>query len=267
MNEYSPEINGLNSPTLGKASPFPARDNNAMTGSQFGKSVIGLLGQARDDRVIEQVLAGNVPFSVRNFRPVTLVSGGNTLQYWVSGDVLSVGSDLDYLRVSLNGKSAKSLLDRFDCMLPTKKMSDDIWRSADLKLSPRPMGASSSMTNTQTLINHNTEINKQIAGRPFTLLTGTKKDTVIDKMLLAHKNNIGIYGWFNPNSGVAIQGPQPNCTSHSIDYQDYSSSVRIVSQNGSLNGNLVNLFDILSDDDLCYLLSEQGSFNGRSIYA
>jgi hypothetical protein len=268
MNNYIPEVNELVSPTLGKSMiNLPEREGGAKTGSQIGQTLLGLSGQPRDDYFIKEILSGNIPDSVRNFTPVTVLAQGNLLKYYVSPDVLSVGSNDDYLRISLNGRSAKRLLDQINCTMPTKKMCDDIWRLADLKLNPRPMGASLNMMGTQILVNHNAEINKQIAGRPFTLLTGTKKDTVIDKALLTHKNNVGIYGWFNPNTGVAIQGPQPNCTSHSIDYQDYSSSIRICLRNATLNDKPVDLFDILLDDSLCYLVSEQGGYDARSIYS
>lgn len=266
MNDYVPDINPLITSSLSKAMfTLPSRTDDAKTGTEIGQLLRGLMGQPRDDLFVKYVLEGNIPDSVRNMTPITIIDRGNTLQYYVSPDVLSIGSNDDYLRISLNGRSAKKLLDQLNCCLPTKKMCDDIWRSADLRLMPRPMGASKNMMDTPTLVAHNYYINQQIAGRPFQLLTGHKKDTVLHPHLLINRSRIAIYGWFRPD-GIALQGPGVQSSAHSWDYQDYSSSIRIVSQNAILNDQPVNLFDILNDDRYSYLISEEGSYDARSIY-
>lgn len=265
---YDSEINPLiTTSATGKAMPslnLPPNSDSDLTGTQIGKSLLNILGQKRDDAFVDQIRSGNIPNCVRNLVPITIINKGNTLQYWVSGDVLSVGSDDDYLRISLNGKSAKKLLDTINCMMPTKKMCDDIFRLADLKLNPLPMGASSAMSNTQTLINHNVGISKQIAGRDFKLITGHKKDTVIAKHLLEDRSRCAIYGWFYPSSGKPIQDLQSKA--HSWDYQDYSQSVRMILRSATLNDQPIDLYDILNNPQLAYLISEEGSYNPLSIY-
>ncbi len=258
MNEYQPELNELISRKLGKYTPSSG-------GAAFGKRILGSVGQQRDNIIIDEVIAGNVPDCVANFVPITVLAGGNLLQYYVSGDVLSVGTNSDYLRVSLNGKSAKRLCDTMNCMLPTKKMADDIWRLADLRIDPEGLGASASMTNTQVLINSNNAINRQVKGRSFNLLSGHKKDVILAKYLLTHRDRLSIYGWFY-RTGVAIQGPQPNSSHHDVWYQDYSHGIRLVSRRAQLNNQPIDLYDVLSNPQYAYLVSEEGAYNASSIY-
>jgi hypothetical protein len=267
MMDYVPEVNHLVSPILGKAMiKLPPRADDARGGTEIGQVLRGLMGQPRDEVFISHILAGNLPDAVRNLVPVTVMANGNTLQYYVSSDVLSVGGSDDYLRISLNGKSAKKMLDQIDCTMPTKKMCDDIWRLADLKLNPRPMGASKNMMDTPTLVGHNLLIDKEIAGRPFTLLTGHKKDTVICKHLLDDRSRTAIYGWFNPSTGQAIQGPGVQSSAHSWDYQDYSQAIRLVSRRAQLNNQPIDLYDVLNDPQYSYLISEEGPYNASTIY-
>lgn len=267
MPGYQSEINQLQDTSASNKSMInlPPRYDNAKSGSQIGKEAINLSGQTRDNYFLNEILLGNIPDYVRNLVPVRILDKGNLLEYYVSPDVLSVGSNEDYLRISLNGRSAKILLDQINCTLPTKKMSNDIFYSADFRLNPQPMGASSSMTNTQTLINHNAAINNQTAGRDFTLLTGHKKDIVIDKNLLLYKKNIAIYGFFY-KTGQPIQGPGVQYSAHNILYQDYSHSIRLCSRNAILNNQPVDLFEVLNDPNFAYLISEQGPYNAVNIY-
>lgn len=242
---------------------LPSRGPSAKTGSELGQLLLPLFGQGRDDYFCREIVSGNIPDCCRNLVPITVEAGGNTLQYFVSGDVLSVGSNEDYLRISLNGKSAKKLFDTFDLLLPTKKMCDDIWRLADLKLEPRPMGASPNMMMTSVLVGHNTAINQQLAGREFKLLTGHKKDTVLAKHLLEDRSRCAIYGWFHLN-GQPIQDLQT--IRHDVFYQDYSQSIRIVSRSATLNDQPIDLFDLINNPQYTYLVNEEVAYDPTTIY-
>lgn len=252
--------------TIDVGANIPNRTDNAISGTQFGQTILNVPAtQQRDNLILQQCMQGNVPAAVRHFLPVIISENGDVLQFNVSGDVLSVGSDTDYLRVSLNGKSAQYLCNSWLMMMPTKKMCDAIWYDADFKVTPQSIPASLDMSNTQTLIQHNTAINNQIGGHSFNLLTGHKKDTVIAKHLLEDRSRIAIYGWFYP-TGHPIQGPYPNTTSHSVFYQDYSQSIRLVSRNATLNGEHVDLYDILKNPSLAHLVSDEGAYDPTTIY-
>lgn len=263
---YAPDTQPLISPVLKKKSMIPVHDrsSDSLNGSEFGKKISRLpADQNRDDEFVREISAGNVPDFMRNFSTVTVLDRGNMLQYYVSGDYVSVGSNDDYLRACVNGKTAKKIANLFDCMLPTKRISDDIWRMADLRLIPHPMGSSKNMISTETLINHNVEIEKQINGRAFGIIAGIKKDIVICKNLLKDRSKIAIYGWHSL-SGIAIQGQ--NSTSHDVWYQDYSQAVRLVSRSAFLNNQPIDLVELLKDPKYAYLISEEGAYDSSSIY-
>lgn len=244
---------------------IPERQDSDMTGSQFGQSILNVPAtDQRDNIIIEQCASGNLPDWMRTFKEINITEKGNTISYFVSPDVLCIGNDTDFLRVSLNGYSARQVVDMFGCILPTKKMSDQIWQHADLKMNPVGMGASTHMTNTQTLIDHNNVIEQQRAGRNFNIIAGIKKDIIFYSPLLTYKTNICIYGWHYPN-GQVIQGAQ--YMAHNILYQDYSHSIRLISRGALLNGKNVDLMDIIKDKQYSYLINDElSAYNASSIY-
>lgn len=246
---------------------IPGRSSSALSGKAYGSTIVSMpANQVREQSILDQCAQGNLPSWMNNFVPIMSSDGSNSLTYFVSPDVVCLGNDTDFLRIASNGHSAKKIVDMFACILPTKKMSDQIWKAADLKLTPTPIPATSNMITTQAMIDHNNIIEHQRNGRNFKLISGHKKDIVLAKHLLSDKTRLAIYGWHYPN-GIAIQGPEPNSTSHSVDYVDYSSSVRLVAQQASLNGNAVNLYDVLNDPTLASLISEEGAYNALDVYA
>lgn len=245
---------------------IPDRPDTGLSGSQFAATILNVpADQLRDNLVLQQCMLGNLPQWMRTFKPIQVSDGANQLVYFVSPDVLCIGEGINFLRVSLNGYTARHVVDAFGCMLPTKRIADQIWASADLKLTPQAMGASPNMTSTQTLVDHNTAIETQRADRNFNIITGHKKDIVYVKHLLSDRSRLAIYGWIYP-SGQIIQGPEPNSTSHSCSYQDYSSSIRLVSTRAMLNNSDVNLYELLNNPSLAHLISDEGPFDATDIY-
>ena len=244
---------------------IPDRPDGSLNGTEFGQSILHLPAtQERDNAIIAQCAIGNIPTWMRRFKEITVTSRGNTITYFIAPDALCIGNDIDFLRVSLNGHSARQVVDNFGCMLPTKLMSDQIWKASDLRMYPIGMGASTHMTNTQTLIDHNNIIERQRAGRSFNIIAGIKKDIIFYSPLLTYRNNICIYGWHYPN-GVPIQ--QAQYIAHHVFYQDYSHSVRLVSRGAILNGKNIDLMDVLNNSQYSYLINdERHSYDASHIY-
>ena len=238
---------------------------NVLSGTDFGNSILNIpANQTREDAVYQQCLNGNIPLFMRNFQPINVSLGNKSLTYFVSPDVLCIGTDQDYLRICLNGQTSKKIADLFGCILPTKVIADQIWKAADIKLMPTAMGANFEMVTSQTMIQHNSIIQKQLNGRSFQILTGHKKDIVICKRLQIDHGRLAIYGWFLP-SGVPIQGPGVNSTSHDVRYCDYSNSTRLVSRNAILNGQAIDMLDLLSGLNAS-LISDEGPYDAEHIY-
>lgn len=117
---------------------------------------------------------------------------------------------------------AISIAAKAGCILPTPGLVDAIWQAADLRLAPLTRvhdGTPAQMASEAVYYDQRLRIEKQIAGREFTLLAGTHKD------VCELDGKVGIYGWHRP-SGTPIQ--DFNTTSHGLWHKDYSQGLRLV---------------------------------------
>lgn len=245
---------------------IPALPSVSIGGTEIGQSILSMAPDLhRDQWMVLQCSLGYLPGWMRDFKSITISEKGNTLSYFVSPDVLCLGDENDFLRIVCGGNAAKRICDMFSCMLPTKKIADQIWAAADLKLTPHPMLASASMVSSKVLIDHNAEIERERNGRDFNIITGHKKDIVICSHLLQDRSRIAIYGWIYPD-GRVIQGPMPNSTSHEVNYMDYSQSIRLISRKGILNGSMVDLYSVIKDSSYSYLINHENAYDPETIY-
>lgn len=125
---------------------LPDRNNSAITGTQFYKTAATYHWQLRDSFAVKQILAGNVPSFLKKFTKIktSIISAeGKKINavYYVLPDYLSIGSNDDWARVPLTPMAAQQIADSFHCFLPTRKMVDDIYKAAKIKLEPVPMYA------------------------------------------------------------------------------------------------------------------------------
>src|SRR5438105_606332 len=138
-------------------------------------------------------------------------------------DYLAIGSDEDFVRMPMRPSSATEIARAFDCSLPTRKMVNDIYGNAEVKLEPRPLTEQRAAV--RTFVQHNEIIEEQRAGKPLgQLVAGDKKDVVISNKLKDNFNKVAIYGW-HMLDGKAIQ---PLYTGHEAFYVDYSHGIRLV---------------------------------------
>ena len=256
---------GSNNPS-GDAPTFtiPLR---GMNGTDFGNSIMNVgPTQEREDLIFAQFQAGNVPDFTRNAIAVTVTAGNDTLRYWVLPDVLSVGIDTDYLRTTINPLTARKIADLFGCVLPTRKMAYQIWQAATIKLTPSPNGPpyDASMMSTEKMVFHNKKIQTALGDQiPGELVTGHKKDVVISAGLLTHPNNVAIVGWWYP-SGEMIQ--PLNYVSHDRYYKDYSHGTRMINRLITINDEWYDFYEVLADETLSSLVSDEGPFDATQMY-
>jgi hypothetical protein len=247
---------------------IPNRNTNAVGGATFIKNNLSDIGQHREDNILTEFLSGNVPNFIRNFVSIDIESNNDKITYLVMPDVLSIGSDDDFVRMPMNPITARKICDQYNCILPTKKMCDQIWKAATIKLEPQPKGApyDNSMLESQTYLDHNNKIEKQLMGKDKSqLVSGHKKDVIYAPSLVKDKSHVCIYGWFHL-TGVAIQGPMPNCTFHEVTYKDYSHGIRLIAQDVIVNGQPKNIYDVLNDPKLCHLLIEETAYDASNFY-
>jgi hypothetical protein len=239
--------------------PIPTRAAGALTGSAILDPLKDLALAAREARILQELTTGNVPAFLRAFAdvPVSAVIEGTTRNgvLRVMPDYLAIGSDADFFRMPMRPGTAQAVADRFECMLPTRRMVDLIYARAPVKLAPAPIQASPDMTLVTTFWQHQLMIEQQRAGGPpGPLIGGIKKDVVVTPQLAARPGKVAIYGWHQLN-GTPIQ---PLYLGHTDTWVDYSHGIRLVSGYMRLDGFTVPVADVLRDPKLCALLSDEG---------
>jgi len=241
----------------GKQIQWPARQDN-LGGSAFYHQAFGMKWASRDSFVLLEVMKGNVPSFLHRFVPVEVsitdsVTGSVTrATYYVAPDYLSVGTDQDWARVNITPYAAQHIADTLNCFLPTRKMVDDIYKAAKVKLEPVPMYAY--RDSTPTMWQHHLIIEGQRNGRKG-LIAGIQKDVVISGQITraSKTDRVAIYGWHLPD-GKPIQ---PLYTGHIYWWVDYSQGIRLVYRKIKVNGKWMDYTAVLQDERLRRLLCDE----------
>ncbi len=229
-----------------------------LTGSAFYEKAAAMKWASRDSLVVQEALAGNLPSFLRHFVPVrvsfTDSSNGNEIKavFFVAPDYLSIGSPDDWARVCITPYAAQRIADSLQCFLPTRKMVDDIYQAADLKLTPVPLFAY--RDSTPTMWQHHLIIEGQRKERKG-LIAGIKKDVVLSGKISRDKkpDRVAIYGWHQPG-GVPIQNLY---TGHIYWWVDYSQGIRLVYRRVKVEGTWMDYTDVLQNPRLRLLLCDE----------
>lgn len=254
---------------VGQTLPLPPRQANALTRTEIIQLITPLSREAREDSLFSQIVSGNVPDFMRTLVPVTSSEsiGGKVyfVTYYVTPDYLAVGSDDAYFLAPMTPLLAQRLADALACIMPTRKMVNDIYIAAGLKLAPAPIPPSAEMITVPVFVQHDTTVWAQrsplLATHPLgTLVGGTKKDVVISNKIRADLKTyvpkpVVIYGW-HQLSGVPIQ---PLYNGHGETYADYSHGIRLVQEAVQLEGLPTTISAILKNDTLSAILSDEGA--------
>jgi hypothetical protein len=210
------------------------------------------------------LIKGNLPNFLRNLNPVVLKHAGGdgtlpTVVIFVTPDYMAIGSDNDFLRIPMNRHTASHIATSFGSILPTTKMVDAIYATADYHLRPRPMTPGPDMRSTAYYRTHNRLVDKQCADVGVIngeIVSGHKKDVVFTNQLKSRPHRLAIYGWHR-SDGRPIQ---PLSYVHGATYADYSHGIRLVSDIVLINGRPRSIFEALSDTRLAGVLSNEGPF-------
>jgi hypothetical protein len=261
--------------TKGQNLNLPPRPDDAPTGSQFVNVISRVPLTERENWIFAQVTSGNVPKFLRSLVQINVSATINgiphTATYYVTPDYLAIGSDADYFLEPMTPLLAQRLCDALGCTLPTRKMVNQIWTNAAVKLNPQPIPPSAEMITVPVFAEHNFMVRTQRDG--FTnsfplraLVSGDKKDLIISSKIYTNFANtnitrpVVIYGWHYPG-GTPIQ---PLYNGHEETYADYSHGVRLVQNGFLLDGNPNTITNILTDSNLAGLLSDEGASEGTS---
>ena len=244
---------------------IPPRPAGAMTGSQFVSYIVSMSLEEREKNIYNQITMGNIPNFYRTLCPITVSAsiGGSvrSLTYYVTPDFLAIGSDADYFLCPMTPILAQQVADYLGCSLPTRKISNDIWTKAAVKMSPQTINPSPQMTTVPVFNDHNTMVWTQrktkLAQHPLgSLVAGDKKDVVITPQIytMPPPARVAIYGWHKLDGSVW----QPLYLGHESTYADYSHGIRLVEKDMILDGQPKTMAQILADASLNVLLNDEG---------
>ncbi|HUR54321.1 MAG TPA: hypothetical protein VMZ71_09330 [Gemmataceae bacterium] len=232
---------------------IPKRTADSPGGAVFFKTLGALTPAAREEAVATEILRGNVPDFLRAFHKVTITGKDRTAVIEVMPDYLAVGSDTDFVRVPMTPQTAARIADAFGCALPTRKVVDEVYRAAGVKLEPKPL--TTDRESPATFLHHNMLIEQQRGGKKLgELVAGTKKDVVVSNRLAEKLNRVAMYGWHQLD-GKPIQ---PLAIVHRDSYVDYSHGVRLMKRAVQIDGKSRDVRHVLYAADLHALLSDEG---------
>lgn len=241
---------------------IPIRKREAETGSAFMKRIDSLPLAEREEAIYQAISSGNIPDFLRN--TVTLKgefadrSGSlHQVVYEVMPDYLAIGSNRDYCRIPMNPFTAQDLAFQFGASMITAKLSDQIYQSAAIKLTPfsyLPVGNANELVSKFTA--HHVQIEKQLKeskGEPGQLVAGIKKDVILTVRNATQPGKVVIYGWHQPD-GKPIQ---PVYSGHIWWYVDYSHGIRLVNNQVLVDGKRMLFTDVLKDPLLFPIFSNE----------
>jgi hypothetical protein len=240
---------------------WPKR-NSTLTGTEFYHQAFAMKWKERDSFALKEILGGNVPGFLRQFVPITVSIVDSVSKdlihatYYVSTDYLSIGGDDDWARINITPKAAQQIADSFGCFLPTRKMVDDIYKGATVKLEPVPMYAF--RDSTPTMWHHHLIVEGQRKGKKG-LIAGIQKDVVISGKVFrdTRPDRVAIYGW-HKTDGKPIQ---PLYTGHIFWWVDYSQAIRLIHRKIKIKRNgstrWMDYIDVLKDPILQKLICDE----------
>lgn len=232
---------------------LPPRSPDAIQGRRWMDSIALMMGKEREAAILGQILSGNVPGFLRRWIPIRLDAAGKSVIVLVMPDVLSVGSDQDWVRTPMTPQSAQRIADLTDALLITDTISDAVYRQADLRLNPVPL--TKLRDRSGTFLFHHDQVEAQRGNAPLgRLVAGIKKDVVLTNRLLDRPDRVAIYGWHR-QGGKAIQ---PVYAGHVNWYVDYSHGIRLVSNRCWVDGEERSLRDLLQSTEFGPNLASDG---------
>jgi hypothetical protein len=237
---------------------LPPRRADAPTGSQFLEQVKSLPRDEREAAILKEITRGNIPEFLRTLKEIRIEAADaqgakHTATCFVMPDYLAVGTDKDFFRMPMSPQTAQAIADAADASLLTTKLSDDIFKLAEVKLLPKPLTKDRDAA--ATFYQHHQIIEQQREGQPLGLLVaGIKKDVVFTNRLRERSQRVAIYGWHYPD-GKPIQ---PLYIGHVDWYVDYSHGIRLLSQRILVDGQPMRVDDVLKHPMLSVILSNEG---------
>ena len=225
-------------------------------------------GPEREAKILECVRS-----KIGTFSLVTISSeyNGHQAQFQVFEDALKI----DGVRVNVTARTQQQIADLLGCILPTAKLYDLMWLECPHKISPHPRPIDSS---TKAMIAHSKQIDEDLAKSNSKGLKATVGKTwIIDNSLATKPSKACNYGWHfsgttfkgikghlaesklkDPNTNDYIRVIQPASLFHDSSHTDYSQVCVLVSRKCVVDGQEMDILDVLKSPELANLANHNG---------
>lgn len=244
-------------PPMNATGLIPPRDGQAISGSVFIEKALKVNPETREILIADEILQGNFPDFMRQLARIdveTTSPDGKVIKafYYVMPDYLMIGSDEDFVRMPMQPKTAQKIADTFGFFLSTRKICNDVYKAAVVKLEPRPLTVD--RDSLYTFVEHDKIIEEQRQGAKG-LIAGIKKDVIITSAISndPRPNRLALYGWHKLD-GIPIQNIY---TGHIDWYVDYSHGFRLVARTIFVDGKPMDYIDVLKDPVLSRLICDE----------
>jgi hypothetical protein len=266
---------------------FPPRYSD-VSGTEFIKTIQSdktpADWQAREDAMVSQLLAGNLPEWLQKWITIRVSKNDATPEVTVRvlPDYLCVGNDTDYRHVPLDPQSAQRVADSYGAMLPTAKICHAIWRRTPWSHAVRAIqlpelqkkaNQKFAQDSTAAFDAHSLAIQAFMKDKGMSrgeLVAGHKKDVVLAVAGKYNPKTISFHGFYfgeNPAEPCLEGGGlRPNCnkelpavSAHPEGwghFSDYSQGVRLIHPQMTIDGSIHLVADVLKDKKLSTLIAE-----------
>lgn len=201
------------------------------------------------------------------WQDVIIVSDDLEGQFRVLCDALKVNG----IRINVSAKEAQLIADELDAVLPTAKILDVRYRSASIQAEPQPKyyEGGVGMDTQMACIEHDERVSAAVGEPRAGIVQNVGKHWVLDRR--ATKERSVLYGWHVDTQDVTWKGIklhhavtpglrviQPVSTAHDYHHKDYSMTLVLMHGECLVNGKKMKTKDVLTDPDLCRLLTHDG---------
>lgn len=258
-----------------KPTSKPSENKASLSGEDFVNS-LPPYGEDREQAIYKAATdPDNIPEEMREFKPVEVSTVGpdgvvHTGKIFVAPDYFKIKG----VRVPMDPRTAKAIADHYGCLLPTPKMVDEIYLSADTKVDMAVYNNMAKRLGIAQIKGNQAPDGKYMTSKEFylessritderlqeagyevgKLVAGIKKDIVIIKRL-QQKRGVAIYGGSKHNGRGTVQ---PLGIPHEDSYADYSHGFRMIKQEMEVDGKMVKVADVLKDPVLSKMISNEG---------
>lgn len=230
-----------------------------MNGSEWLDSLPENPGNDRSAKILEAFSENLV---VCTWTPITSSIPGHTATFQVCEDAVYVElDDASRFRFQVDARLAQRCADLLEASPITSKISDLAYQQATVKLTATVLPAGADMVTTTKSKQWNVSLEKKRAGQTG-LVRDCGKAWILSNQLGAKPNAAINYGFYDPHApyanNVGIKMWQTLGTRHDSAHTDYSQTLLVMSKTCEVDGQEMQVADVMKDPTLCKLLSYEG---------